>query len=151
MIEYHGQRFELIKGRQYLQGIISGKIADEHREHIKRIFENYGQMITKEMETLVSTGSRSGRTYYYKGIPYVASASGEPPAKRSGLLAESFGYSASYFELRIWNNAKTYDGKPYPLFIEEGTRNMNLRPYFLIIIAKYEGQIKESLSEYMGL
>jgi hypothetical protein len=144
MIEQHGQRFECIKGRNFLQGIISGHIAEEHKEHIKKVFDDYGKIITDEMIKLVSTGSRSGRIYFYKGQAYQSSAPGEPPAKRSGALAEAFGYSASWDELVIWNDIK------YALYLDSGTRKMNARPFFLTVIAKYDGQIKEALQNYLG-
>ena len=150
MIEMHGQKFNLIQGRQYLQGIITGKIKEEHQEHIKKVFDDYGVIISDEMKTLVTTGMRSGRKYIYRGVSYVASAPGEPPAKRSGQLAEGFGFAASFIDLRIWNDAKTQDGKPYPLYLSEGTRKMNARPYFLIIIAKYDSHIKTDLEGYKG-
>jgi hypothetical protein len=141
--------FRLIKGREYIQSFITGKIKEELKLSIKKIFENYGNLITTEMTILVTSGSRSGKQYFYLGAPYMASAPGEPPAMRSGMLAREFGFAAREKELEIYNDAESDNGSPYPLFLDEGTKKMNARPFFLTTVAKYEMQLKRDFEKMM--
>lgn len=102
----------------------------KHEENIGRSLRRHGKEVKTQLEKVVTTGPRSGRVYSYRGRKYRASAPGEPPAKRSGMLAKSFRYTSRPMELLLYNNARSQNGAPYPLFLEEGTSKMSPRPYW---------------------
>ena len=124
------------KSKTYIQHLQFGGELKKHRQNILRAEQKHGARCVDELEKVITTGTRSGRTYTYKGNKYVASAPGEPPANRSGRLASSFGFHRTIKELHIYNKAKSDDGAPYPFYLEEGTGKMKPRLYFVNIIKK---------------
>lgn len=136
---------EFKKGKKYHDEIRLNRLTDKHRRHIRRELNSHGVEVTKELKNVVSTGSRSGRVYFYRGTPYRASAPGEPPAKRSGRLAEGFRHKARRMELVIGNTAFSKKGFPYPLALVEGTIKMKPRPYFLVTIKRLHSRLRNNL------
>ena len=133
--------------RTYLNNLAFGGELKKHRKNILRAEQKHGARCVEELEKVITTGTRSGKTYSYKGTKYTASAPGEPPANRSGRLASSFGFHRTIQELHIYNKAVSDDGAPYPWFLEEGTGKMKPRPYFLKTINKLGQEFQKELKK----
>jgi hypothetical protein len=117
------------RGEQYVNEIATKRILIIHDKHIKNAFSHHGKKVTDALRQLIVGGKRSGRMYCYNGKQYQASAPGEPPANRSGRLANSNAYTSSSRELAVFNTAYN-KGKPYPSYLEEGTKKMAARAWF---------------------
>lgn len=116
-----------------------------HRFTIANALTKHGGFMIKKMEKLITSGTRSGRVYTYKGRKYTASAPGEPPANRSGRLASNFGFNKTgYTQLMLYNNAFSDSGYPYPFQLDDKS-GLN-RPYFLTTILKNAIQLRKDLS-----
>jgi len=113
------------RGQKYIDEILRNGLKKKHDDSIRNAFSDYGKDVTEELHKVIVTGTRSGRVYKYRGREYIASAPGEPPANRSGRLANSFGYKARQQELVVYTDAE------YAAYLEDGTRNMSPRPYFV--------------------
>lgn len=134
------------RGDQYQRDIIVGREKIKHQNNIRASLKSHGLEAKKALKNITSTGTRSGRFYTYRGRKYQASAPGEPPAKRSGRLSESFIYKSRPLELVIANTARSEDGAPYPIFLEEGTnRGLDPRPYFVHTIESLQPQLERDL------
>lgn len=139
-----------IRNEKFQTDIITGKILLLHRRHIKNSFANHGPEVTKELKRVTSTGSRTGRVYMYRGVPHRASEEGEPPAKMSGRLSESFAYKARMQELVIGNTAFSKRGFPYPGYLEPGYFSSSLnRPYFAVTINRLQPRLERELGEFL--
>lgn len=69
---------------------------------------------------------KTGRIYNYRGKRHQASAPGQSPANRSGFLARSLDYRVSGIQrVEFFSTAK------YSNYLEDGTENMQPRPYFI--------------------
>jgi hypothetical protein len=117
---------KVVKGKQYITEMTTGKLVIKHRKNIKKAFMNYGSDITKILKSVIETGKRSGRVYFIKGRAHTASAPGEAPANISGKLANSFIYKARMSELLVASTAFSTKGFPYPGYLE---KELN-RPFF---------------------
>ena len=115
---------KILNGVKYTKEIETYDLLNKHKKHIRNCFAEYGKEIKDELFKVITTGNRTGRVYKYKGISYTASAPGEPPANRSGRLADSFRYTARQIELVVFSELD------YSLFLEEGTVRMQPRPFF---------------------
>jgi len=81
--------------------------------------QEIGSAVTKEEKRLITTGTRTGRIYKYKGRKYQASSPKEPPANRSGRLARSTRFKVrNHMEMTFGQTAK------YAKWIEDGTRRI---------------------------
>ena len=116
---------KIVSGNRYIHEISTGKLIHKHKENIKHAIYSYGHDVTGEIKRILTTGKRSGRLYRYKGRTYRASAPGEPPAKRSGNLANLIDYKARPFELVVRSDAE-YSG-----WLDKGTKKMKPRPFFV--------------------
>lgn len=87
------------------------------------------------------TGPRSGETYKVPGTKkdYTASAPGEPPARRTGALANSIKYVVDNDMLigRVGTNNE------YAPMLEKGTDNMEPRPYFIPAVDESMAKIQK--------
>lgn len=133
------------KGQHYVDEIKFGKIVLFHMRKIKNAFNNHGKKVTVELKRVVSTGSRSGRVYSFRGKKYTASAPGEPPAKRSGNLARKFKYKVNLNEMKLGSEAFSKKGAPYPFFLEGGTKKMAPRPWFIVTINRLKYRLQKEL------
>lgn len=138
---------ELKRGQKYLDDILNLIHKQIHKDNIKKALREHGKEVIIALKILVSTGSRTGRVYMYRGSPYRASAPGEPPAKRSGKLSKGFRYRAGINRLRIGSNVFSDKGAPYPAWLEEGTPKgqMQPRPYFEKTIIRLEPLLHQKL------
>jgi len=134
-----------IKGKQYIKEILLNKLIVKHQQNIKNSFANHGRRMSKLLQKTIKTGSRSGRVYTFRGQKYTASAPGEPPANRTGKLANSFGFQFNYDEMNVFSTAFTKKNKPYPLFLEGGTVKMDARPYFAVTLEKHHNELIRDL------
>lgn len=125
------------KGEKYVNEIASGRLLIIIDRNIKNAFSSHGGKVTDALSQLIKGGKRSGRMYIYNGRRYQASAPGEPPASRSGKLANSNKYTARSKELNIFNTAFN-KGAPYPSYLEEGTKKMQARAWFEKTIIRLE-------------
>lgn len=117
------------KGEKYVKEITSGKLLIILDRNIKSALSTHGKRCTDALYQLITSGRRSGRMYVYNGKQYQSSAPGEPPANRSGRLANSNAFTARSKELAIFNTAFN-KGAPYPSYLEEGTSKMAARAWF---------------------
>lgn len=135
---------------QYHKEIVTGRLKFRHSIHIAKALKTHGDEVTKELQKVVTTGTRSGRVYSYRGRKYTASAPGEPPARRSGKLSKGFESKARLWELIIGNKTYSKKGAPYTKYLEEGTKKMEARPYFLITINKLHYRLEKDLQDFEG-
>jgi hypothetical protein len=132
------------KGEKYVNEMASGKLLIIIDDGIKNAFLTHGKRCVDALKALILGGTRSGRMYMYNGRRYQASAPGEPPANRSGRLANSNDFVARSKELAIFNTAFNGDA-PYPFFLEEGTKKMAARAWFEKTMIKLEPLLYQSL------
>lgn len=73
------------------------EIASKIRGGREKALEAAGRALSTEVKRVLLRGSRSGREYNVPGTKttYTASAPGEPPAPRTGDLANSYTFSVS--------------------------------------------------------
>jgi HK97 gp10 family phage protein len=88
------------------------------------------------------TGPRTGETYKVPGTQkeYTASAPGEPPARRTGALANSIKYRVEDQTGIVGTN------NDYAQALEMGTSKMKPRPYFQPAMDESLSEIKRILS-----
>jgi hypothetical protein len=137
-------KIKLVKGGKYIEEIKTGKLLTKHKVVILRAFEKHGKRVTEDLQKIITTGSRSGKVYVYRGRKIQSSAAGEPPANRSGKLGKSFDCVNNTERLSVGSKAFA-KGKPYPLFLEEGTIRMRPRPFFKITCEKNDEELKTDL------
>lgn len=118
-----------------------------HDENIRKALKTHGNEVKKELVTVLTTGSRTGRVYSYRGSKHIASAPGEAPASRSGKLAKGFRYKSSHNQLTVGNVVFSREGAPYSLFLEEGTRKMKPRPFFQNTIVSLQYRLQKDLQK----
>ena len=98
----------------------------------------------------VLRGQRSGRTYRKPGTraTYTASAPGEPPAVRTGMLRMSWGISAVGTKTGEYT-AGIYSDVPYAKLLDEGTPGGKIapRPYKEKIIETARPKVVRIFSE----
>lgn len=98
----------------------------------------------------VLRGQRSGRTYKKPGTKatYTASAPGEPPAVRTGMLRMSWGMKAESNGKGNYT-AGIYTDVPYAEMLDEGTPGGKIapRPYKEKIIEKAKPKVTQIFSE----
>ncbi len=112
---------------QYQKDIILRREVIKHNRNIRESLQIHGTTVRNKLQKITSTGPRSGRFYSFRGRKYQASAPGEPPARRSGRLSNSFIYKTSPLQLTVANRAFADTGFNYPRFLEEELD----RPYFV--------------------
>lgn len=138
-------RMKASQGDKYQKKILSGEIPKEHRKHIEDCFKVHGKMVTAELKKVITTGTRTGRVYYRRGIAHQASAPGEAPASWTGRLANGFEYKAQRRSLVIGSTAFSDGNAPYPKYLDEGTSRMEARPYFVSTIERLHGELTKDL------
>lgn len=106
------------------------------------------QLVQREIIGLLR-GARSGRRYYVPNTKskYTASAPGEPPAWRTGQLANSIDYEKKTEKNKIRGFVGTTIKEKWPYWLEVGTPGgqVSPRPYLRPGLHKNEGQIKRIL------
>lgn len=139
-----------VRGEENLRVIVDKELIKYHYDNIRDALKKHGREVKKQLIKVVTTGPRTGRFYTYRGRKYQASAPGEPPAKRSGRLSQSFMYRTSPLELIVGNKAFSKNGAPYPRFLEDGTSKMDPRPYFMVTIDSLQYQLERDLQDLKG-
>ena len=120
------------KGYEYHKDLIMPRrLIRRHEQNIHEGLVEHGKEVTVSLSRVITTGSRTGRVYRFRGRSHTAAADGEPPANRSGKMAKSFVYRASTKQLMVGNEAFSRKGAPYPSYLEEGTSRMGAKPYFV--------------------
>ncbi len=130
-----------VSGFKFTEEIRMGKLKHKHERNIRDAFDEYGKDVVNKISEIITSGSRTGRVYTFRGQQHQASASGEPPANRTGRLAGSFKYQSSQFWLKI------YSQLDYAFFLEGGTVRMGRRPYFEITNVSNSYKLYRSLSD----
>lgn len=117
---------------QQVRAKVSEMTADVGRQVLSRGTRAVNEMRNAELEVL--SGTRGGRTYrkYPYKSSYVASAPGEPPARRTGVLRLQWtgnveGGSTGGGGVSM--NCVIEAQAPYAGYLEYGTRKMARRPY----------------------
>lgn len=100
-----------------------------HKSGLRKGWHEAGQLVVKQNRRNITTGTRSGRTYTYRGQRHIASSPLEIPANRSGRLEKSTGY-----KVRGWSEMEFGERAPYAAFLEEGTRIMRPRVHLTVAV-----------------
>ncbi|MCD8308894.1 MAG: HK97 gp10 family phage protein [Clostridia bacterium] len=102
----------------------------------------------RNAELNVLRGQRSGRVYKKPGVSthYTASAPGEPPAVRTGMLRMSWGIKAEGDGKGNYT-AAIYTDTKYAEMLETGTSRMSARPYKEKIVEKARPQVVQIFSQ----
>lgn len=84
--------------------------------------------------TLEASRVGRGRVYQRRGRLHQASAPGDPPARLTGALMESiqvvnFDEQQLVAQVGPSPRTKAFEDRPYPHFLEFGTRFMSPRPF----------------------
>lgn len=113
-----------------------------HRCAIRDALHEHGNDVIDENQKLIINGPKTGRIYRFRGRPHQASAQGEPPANRSGVLKDSGGY-------RVRNPHEMTVGEEafYAGFLEDGTRKMKPRPHLIRAINNTAQDLINSILE----
>lgn len=99
---------------------------------------------TQQVKKYIYAPPKTGRIYKYKGRNHQASAPGQSPANRSGFLARSINYKVhGCREVEIFSTAK------YANYLEDGTKKMEPRPYFVRTINKKSRDNYNSLMRHV--
>ena len=114
------------------------KQAGLHKHGIRLALHDAGAIVGNTVETLLTTGVRTGRKY--PNLPNRSSAPGQPPRSQSGRLVRSYNYKVSSWHQMTVGERATYAG-----FLEWGTRKMKPRPHMLVAANQSAGQIIEML------
>jgi len=118
---------------------VNAAIESGARKNAEQAAELFRQELDKTLR-----GNRSGREYRVPGgtsRTYTASAPGEPPARRTGTLAQSFTAVET-------SPGRMLVGSPlmYAKWLETGTKHMRPRPYFRKTFDANRRRIKAVLS-----
>lgn len=114
-------------------------IHTKRKENLKQATIAWHRGVVREL-----TGARSGRIYLVPGTArkYVASAAGEAPASRTGMLRQRYRFRVvgpNYMEV-----GEVGSPDMYALYLEKGTRKMAARPH---LQAAFDRNRKEILSK----
>ncbi|MDD2955784.1 MAG: hypothetical protein PHD67_05645 [Oscillospiraceae bacterium] len=131
---------------------ITGKIVGEvNQEAASRAVRAANELRNSAQRVL--KGQRSGKVYrkpYTKKAKYTASAPGEPPAQRSGMLRLSWKATAS----SQGETPTTFTVKPaittdikYAPWLQEGTPKIKPRPFEEPIVDGAKDKVKAIFSE----
>jgi hypothetical protein len=115
------------------------------RQDLAQDLEKVCSKVTEDMLADMQAsmrGIKSGRTYQRGKNIHVASKPGEPPAIDYGALVNSFWRR----KLRpwVWLLGAAME---YALFLEFGTRKMEARPFFEVIVRKYRPIFDEAVTQ----
>lgn len=149
----------LINGADVTPGSVIRKVADECTEEVSQKLVSKSVRIVNVLRNnalKVLSGTRSGRQYKKPGTIrrvasnyYRASAPGEPPAVRTGMLREKWNPYVSVEGSGL--NARILAGiesrMPYAEYLEHGTSRMAPRPYVERIKEKALPEVKRILSD----
>ena len=102
----------------------------------------FGEHQQRRLYRLLTTGKRTGRTYLFRGRRHVASAPGEPPARRTGRLSRTVGYTSNNHRMEFGDRAD------YGKFLEEGTRRMRARPHIRTVGLFAEEKLRQLLAQH---
>lgn len=133
------------RSRTIVENLTTGGDIKKHRTNILSALSRHGATVVRALEDVITSGTRSGKVYSYKGRKYTASAPGEPPANRSGRLASSFGFKRTVNELSIFSKAFADNGYEYPWGLEMGNSRIKPRPYFVKTIQEKGVELKNEL------
>lgn len=116
--------------RTQLKTGLQQNLGDAARHYVERLWPT------------LSGRDRSGRRYRIPGTDtyYTASAPGEPPARATGRLVDSF--EIHKMEGKNQLVARIGSRLEYALYLELGTARIAQRPYFRVTFERNEGEIK---------
>ena len=121
-----------------------------HKEGIRLGFHDGGAKVVREIRNLIKNGSKTGRVYFIKGRAHQASAPGESPANRTGMLLNS-----SSYEVRGPDEMEVGEISPYAKFLEDGTKKMAPRPHVIVATRKKAidvmNAITKRINEQIGI
>lgn len=133
---------------------VSAKVSEMTADinHKTKARANSAVNALRNAELEVLNGQRSGRIYRKpntKGATYTASAPGEPPARRTGMLHLNWHGDVETKPLSrgIEVVAVLESGEKYAAMLEHGTSKIAPRPFVDKIIEKAEPEIRKIYSE----
>ena len=115
----------------------------KHRTSIEQALYEIGKIVGNETDRLITTGTRTGRIYRFRGLRHQASAFGEPPATRSGRLARSYDY-----RVHGWHKMTVGEEADYAGFLERGTRFIKPRQHLILAINNKAGDTVKIFQTY---
>ena len=107
-------------------------------------FERAGQLFKKELARALTTGSRSGQTYLYRGKRFTAAELGQVSDEPSVNLADLVGYYTGHLSV-TFGIAGGYDK-----FLEDGAIRMNPSTQVRIIGETFAVNGMQIVSEALG-
>lgn len=112
---------------------------------LNRGWKQSGDIASRELVRILTTGPRTGRVYTFRGRKHQASAPGEPPALRTGRLAKSVDYQVSG-----WHTMVLGEEAEYAKFLEHGTRRMQPRPHLQVAVRNTQTVVMQELAKAIG-
>lgn len=104
---------------------ISIKNAPERaKTGVRNAFYKLGKKLVNTSDSGIKKPPKTGRIYRFRGRRHQASAPGEYPANRSGVLRRSLGFKVTNFRFMEFG-AKA----PYAGYLENGTSRMASRTF----------------------
>lgn len=122
---------------------------------LARGLNNRAEALRAEIYGLLERGSPPRSGIKYPNLPRRSSAPGEPPAPQSERLAESIAVlsKATPNELvsTVGPRSQAFAGrKPYPVYLEFGTRRMKPRPFMRPALERFKREIKDAIASWPG-
>ena len=141
-------------------------LRSKNKEGIRKAFYDVGKDLTKTARALILE-PKHGKIYKIKRLKRIkkhrASAPDEAPANQTGRLRKSMGFDVSgsnklEFGARAGQSdikTRKESGVLYGIYLEEGTKHMEPRPFVITTIkkeerntrARFEAWIKKELNE----
>lgn len=122
---------------------IIGLMPETHKA-LNDAWNNAGDIVSKELVRILTTGPRTGRVYTIRGRKHQASAPGEAPAKLSGALANSVGYKVT-----SWHTMQVGEDEEYAKFLEDGTGRMRPRPHLTVAVGLNKVRVMDELVRHL--
>ena len=100
------------------------KAPERAKIGVRNAFYKIGKVLVKTSDSGIKKPPKTGRIYRYGRRRHQASAPGEYPANRSGVLRRSLGFKVTSFRFMEFG-AKA----PYAGYLENGTSRMESRTF----------------------
>ena len=120
------------------------KMAAQNKKSLGAILLDAATMTHKFAIELITTGARSGITYFKtkQKISHVASAPGEPPKSDMGTLVQNITIEKIGEKGADGYTVGSRKGAPHGFFLEFGTSKMLPRPWLSVALQKMQQAMK---------
>jgi hypothetical protein len=159
--------FKIIKGQDYNRKIATISqsadiVGEEGRKEVVRIVNSLRNAVQRDLKK-----AKTGKVYDWRGInpgekpdffmgripakkrsdEHRASAPGEAPAIDSGEMSSRLFIDPRKNEIEFGSLS---ENPPYPLWLEEGTKNMSARPWLEPVLKRFEPKIEKRLADIIA-